>query len=444
MKKLTLDPIQNTAAQYICCTPQAMLALPMGIGKTAITLQAISTLLASGDVRRCLVVAPLVVAQLTWPAECKKWAFPGGVAIAVGAPTTRQAACEGEAALVIVNYENLAWLAGAGLLARFDMIVFDEVTKLKSPSGRAFKTLRHKLKTIHRRVGLSGTIVTEGLPELYGQYLMLDGGARLGTNKERYLRKWFYPTDYQQRKWLPKPGGEEAIRAAIQDITFTVSEDDYEASLPELKTTTRTFALCRNVMRYYKEMEGSGVIVDLDVEAPNAGVRSQKLRQLAAGFVYGANEVITINTCRTAFLRTLAPWDSPVVVVYNFDEELDQIQAAFPDAECLTGKTASAKRELVARWNAGNVPMLLLHPKSAGHGLNLQFGGHILVWYSRPWSRDQYEQVIARLRRRGQPSPVVEMTILEAENTIDEWVTEVLQTKGDLSDAFMQYLKQGN
>ena len=424
---------QHQATTFIKEHPQAAILLGMGLGKTIITLTAIwGLLLDTFEARRVLVIAPLRVARDTWPTEVLKWDHLDGltVAVAVGTRQQRLNALAAGAMVTVINRENIPWLVKTlGGQWPFDMVVIDELSSFKNHKAARFKALSSVRPHIHRIVGLTGTPAANGLEDLWAQFKLLDGGERLGRYITRYRERWFTPdrrNGMQVFSYKPRPGAEAEIYEAIGDITLSMKTTDY-LDLPELTITTVPVELNPKERNVYERMVRD-MVVDLDgvvVDAANAAALSGKLLQLVSGAVYNeTGQTIEVHERKLDALEDLleAANGQSLLVAYWHKHDAARIQACFPQARQLQ------TTDDFEAWNAGEVPLALIHPASAGHGLNLQSGGHLLVWFSLTWSLELYQQTNARLHRQGQTQPVT-ITHLAAKNTIDEQVLAALEAK---------------
>jgi hypothetical protein len=382
-----------------------------------------------------LVVAPLKVCNKVWRTEHQNWEHLQhlDVAIATGTEATRKAAIESGAQITVINFENLKWLfKHYGKTHGFDGLIVDELSKLKTSGGTNFKALRPQRKKFNWVVGMTGTPVSEDWLGLYGQMLIVDGGVRLGTRQDRYKEKYFYPTDYNQYNWALRDGSSEAIADVISDVVHVMP--DYRDALPDISYITIDVVLPEQARDVYDELRDT--FVTGDIEASNAAVLSGKLQQAAAGFLY--REDADAVVLHTAKLDALAGWvgNTPVMVVYWFKWELAQLLARYPEAMTLDEEGA------VEEWNAGRLNVLLVHPRSGGHGLNLAQGGSLVVWLSPTWSRDLYEQTNARLWRRGQTSGVRVVELL-AVDTVDGVVAARVDSKAAYHKLLLSHLAGG-
>ena len=412
-----------------------------------ITLTAISNLMLTGEAERVLVIAPLNVARTVWQEECLKWDHLKDIRCSkiLGTAQERKAAMKADADLYIINRENTQWLVGECIKAKhwpYDMVVIDELSSFKSRAAERFKALIKARKRIQRIVGLTGTPAPNGLIDLWPQVYLMDMGERLGRTIGSYREKYFRPDKYNYRtgqtySYALLPGADQLIYDRIRDITVSMSAADY-VQLPDRIDRTIPVELSKKDMQEYKRF-ARDLVLELDddeITAASAAVLCNKLLQYTSGEIYDAkHDVKPVHTAKLDALKELIDTaTSPVLVFYGFRHEVERIKKAIPDAVQLEGA------EQVEAWNRGEIPVLLAHPDSAGHGLNLQAGGHIIVWYSLTWSLEKYQQACARLHRRGQQQPVI-IHHLVATGTIDERVMAVLQGKADTQDALLDAVK---
>lgn len=429
---------QTQATEFIETHPQAAVFLGLGMGKTVITLTAIwNLLLDSFQVRRVLIIAPLRVARDTWPAEAAKWDHLAGLtlAIAVGTKQDRLDALARNAMVTVINRENVPWLVKQlGGAWPFDMVIIDELSSFKNHRAQRFKALAAIRHQVTRIVGLTGTPASNGLMDLCAQFQLLDEGQRLGRFISHYRNRWFVPdkrNGMQVFTYKPRPGAEDEIYAAISDITLSMRTTDH-LQLPELTITTQTVTLDGREREVYERLRDE-MVLDLNgqiVDAANAAALSGKLLQLASGAIYDEHgETIEVHGRKLDALEDLieAANGQPLLVAYWFKHDLQRIRQRFPEAREL--KTSAD----IEAWNAREIPLALIHPASAGHGLNLQAGGSLLIWFSLTWSLELYQQTNARLYRQGQREPVT-ITHLATTGTLDEAVLKALEAK-DLTQA---------
>lgn len=438
---------QRQAIDFILTHPQAAIFLGLGMGKTLISLTAIwSLLLDSFQVRRVLVIAPLQVARDTWPAELAKWEHLKDLtmAVAIGSEKQRLAALNQQAMVTVINRENVPWLVnhyGAGSWP-FDMVVIDELSSFKNHRAKRFKALMYVRHHITRIVGLTGTPASNGLMDLWAEFRLLDGGRRLGRYITKYRTRWFDPDRAYGRQvytYKLKPGAEEEIYQAISDITLSMKTVDY-LKLPELTKVDVPVAMSTAEYAIYKNLKREMVLKlgeDQIIDAANAGVLSGKLLQMASGAVYAdGGQVIHIHDRKLDALEDLieAANDNPVLIAYWWQHDLQRICARFPQARTITSSTD------IIEWNQGAIPIGLIHPASAGHGINLQAGGSILIWFSLPWSLELYLQANGRIYRQGQQKPVTIARIISA-GTIDGEVAAALAQKNITQTALIEAIK---
>ena len=435
---------QDYATAFIEKQPVSCLLLDMGLGKTAITLSAINDLLFdSFDAHRILVIAPLRVARDTWPEELRKWEHLSGLefSVAVGTEAERKAALWKRADIYIINRENVQWLIeDSGLPFDYDMVVVDELSSFKSHQAKRFISLMKVRPKVKRIVGLTGTPSANGLMDLWAEFRLLDLGQRLGRFIGNFRETYFTPDKRNQQvifSYKPKPGAEEAIYRQIADITISMKSTDH-LKMPELLTVEHKVKLSETERDRYDELKCDLVLTlaSGEVTAANAAVLSGKLCQMANGAVYGdEGAVIEIHDRKLDDLEDLIEQANgkPVLIAYWFKHDRNRILERFP-AEQLDGEDS------IRRWNGGKIPVALIHPASAGHGLNLQAGGSTLVWFSLTWSLELYQQTNARIWRQGQKETVV-IHHLVAKNTIDEDVMSALEKKETGQAALLRAVK---
>jgi SNF2 family DNA or RNA helicase len=424
-----LRPYQEQAADFLFEHDRAMILAPVGAGKTAITLTAMRDMVREGHVKRFLVVAPLRVATSVWPQEMPKWAPELTMSICVGTPRERLMAYAADTQVMVVNYDNLQWLAGLNLDI-FDGVVFDELTRLKNPSGARFKALA-KVLDCPIRWGLTGSFTSNGLEDVFGQCKIIDQSL-LGRSKGAFQQQYFYLVNREYGDWQPRPGSLELVMERIKPATFVLEPGEYKDKLPPLHTVEVRMDLPDR--KPYEDMKKDFVtrFPDATAVAVNAAVVTQKLSQMAAGFVYTPEPVWFSGHKFDRLEELLAEnQQANTIVFYNFIEELNELQRRFPHARTV---------DSIDDWNAGRVRLLCLHPKSAGHGLNLQHGGHHIVWLSLPWSLELFEQANGRLHRSGQ-TRAVWCYVMIANQTVDEKIWAALHDKRAISDIAMESLK---
>lgn len=428
---MQLRPYQNQAADFLFETDRAMVLAPVGAGKTALTLVAIRDMIAAGHAKRVLVIAPKRVCLSVWPVECPKWTPELTVSVAVGTPKQRKAALDSGAHIVVANYDTLQQLSTEKL--KFDIIVFDELTRLKNPSGARFKALAKVIDQIPIRWGLTGSFTSNGLEDVFGQCKIIDQRL-LGRSKGAFLQQYFVCINQEYSQWEPRKGALEQVMQRIKPATFVLEPGEYKDKLPPLHVVE---VKCEMDMTDYNTMKRDFVVQFPDTQAiaVNAAVVTSKLQQMASGFVYG-DKTKWISHHKFDRLDELLDENqhANTIIAYGYREELDELKRRYPQAKTLDEENA------VDKWNAGEIPLLLVHPKSAGHGLNLQHGGCHIVFLSLPWSLELYEQTVGRLHRGGQTHDVWCYVFLTT-GTVDERIWDALHAKRGISDVALGALK---
>jgi SNF2 family DNA or RNA helicase len=425
---MKLRDYQETAADFLYEHDRAMILAPVGAGKTAITLTAMWEMLRDEHVKRFLVLAPKRVCTDVWPVEQPKWAPMASIAVAVGTPKERLAALKSNARIVVTNYDNIQWLAEQKL--NFDAIVFDELTKLKNPSGTRFKALLKVMDPITVRWGLTGSFTSNGLEDVFGQCKIVDQSL-LGRAKGAFMQQYFTLVNKDFGDWKPRPGSLELVMHRIKPATFVLEPGEYKDKLPPLHTVEVS---CKMDMADYNKMKKDFVLDD--VVAVNAAVVTQKLQQMSSGFLYSDNGPIWLSSHKFDRLEELLDENqhANTLLVYQYQEELAELKRRFKHLTTLDDERA------IERWNRGEVALLAVHPKSAGHGLNLQHGGHHIVFLSLPWSLELYEQTVGRLHRSGQRHDVWCYVFL-TDATVDQKIWRSLHDKLSLSQIALEALK---
>ena len=424
--------------QSICC-----LMLDMGLGKTVITLTALWQLaLDSFDVSRVLVIAPKRVAEDTWPKELAKWEHLTGLtsSLVLGSAAERKAALQRKAFLYIINRENVTWLV-KNHYWNFDMVVIDELSSFKSNKAERFKAMKKVRPMVTRIVGLTGTPAPNTLLDLWPQMYLMDMGQRLGRFIGGFRDRFFLP-DKRNREiiysYKPREGAEDAIYALISDICISMKAADY-LDMPERIDNRIEVSMSPKEQKLYDDFQKDMVlsIDDEELDAANAASLSNKLLQMANGAVYGEDKkVLPIHDRKLDALEDLveAANGKPLLVAYWYKHDLQRIKARFKNARCID----TAKD--IDDWNAGQIPLALIHPASAGHGLNLQDGGCTIVWFGLTWSLELYQQLNARLWRQGQKHTVVIHHII-TKGTHDEDVMRALENKDTRQSALIEAVR---
>ena len=435
---------QEYATKFVVDNPVSALLLEMGLGKSVITLTAIFDLcLDYFDVGKVLVIAPLRVASSTWPSEIKKWEHLKGLtySVAIGSEQERLSALRKKADIYLINRENVDWLVTkSGLPFDFDMIVIDELSSFKSGQAKRFKSLLKVRPLVKRIVGLTGTPSSNGLMDLWAEFRILDLGARLGRFISHYRNNYFVPDKRNGQiifSYKPRAGAEDEIYKAISDITISMKSADY-LNMPECVMNEVQVELSEKEKKIYDDLKDEMVVGvgAEEIDAVNAAALSNKLLQMASGAVYDENKSVHhIHDRKLDALEDLIEGANgkPVLIAYWFKHDIERIKNRFDVREIKTAKD-------ISDWNSENIPVAVIHPASAGHGLNLQDGGSCLIWFSLTWSLELYQQTNARLHRQGQKDTVVIHHIV-AEDTIDEDVIKALGRKEKTQDSLINAVK---
>ena len=440
---------QEVAIEKIYSTPRVGLFLDMGLGKTVITLTAIDNLMnALFEVSKVLVIAPLRVAEDTWSKECAKWDHLKHLRISkvLGTPAQRRKALVADADIYVINRENVVWLTNElssfGDGWGFDMVVIDELSSFKSSKSKRFRALRKYITGSRRVVGLTGTPAPNGLMDLWSQIYLLDGGERLGKTITGYRARFFVPNQRNATtifNYKPKEQAERSINRLISDICLSMSADDW-LEMPERLDNIRMVRLSDKEFADYEQFERDSYFQFLggEVTAASAAALTGKLLQYSNGAVYSEDKTyIDVHSRKLDELEEIINISNgkPILCFYNFRHDLERITERFPFAVKMKGS------DTIEAWNAGEIPLLVAHPASAGHGLNLQGGGNIIVWFGLNWSLELYQQANARLYRQGQNAESVIIHHIVAENTVDERVMSSLQGKADVQKDLLDSLK---
>jgi len=441
---------QTFAINYIEEHPIAAVLLDMGLGKTSITLTALNDLLFdSFKAHRILVIAPLRVARDTWPAEVDKWDHLQGLicSVAVGTEAERRSALLKPADIYIINRENVQWLIEESKLPfNFDTVVVDELSSFKNYQAKRFRAMMKVRPTVKRIIGLTGTPSANGLMDLWAEFRLLDMGARLGRFISHYRLDYFQPDKRNGQvifSYRPLPGAEQRIYDKISDITISMKSTDH-LKMPELVSSEYTVHLSDEELQRYDELK-SDLVLQLpngEITAANAAALTGKLCQMANGAIYTDDgSTITIHDRKLDALEDIieAAGDKPLLVAYWFKHDLVRITERLQKLHVPYSKLDSA--ESIKRWNDGELPVALVHPASAGHGLNLQSGGSCIVWFGLTWSLELYQQTNARLWRQGQSAKTVVVQHIVTKGTIDERILKVLSKKDSTQAALIEAVK---
>ena len=441
---------QKYAIEYIETHPVSAILLGCGLGKTSIALTAIDDMLHDTfEIRKVLVVAPIRVCTNSWPDEIRKWDHLSDLrfSVAVGTREERLAALKADADVFIINRENLPWLVEeSGLPFDYDMCVLDELSSFKnwqSKRFRAFMKVRLRLKRV---VGMTGTPSSNGLMDLFAEYRCLDMGERLGRFIGRYREAYFSPDRRNGNiiySYKPLPGAEDEIYRRIGDITISMRSTDF-LDMPELVTSEYTVSLDDAEREKYDAMKRDLLLrfPDGEVTAANAASLSGKLSQMANGAVYADDGSVTaVHDRKLDALEDIieSANGSPLLIAYWYKHDLERISERLHQLNIHFARLD--KPEDIRRWNSGEYPVMLIHPASAGHGLNLQHGGSTIVWFSIPWSLELYTQTVDRLFRQGQKSETVSVIHIVTKGTIDGRIVKALKDKDDTQSALIDAVK---
>ena len=441
---------QTYAAEFIETHPVAAVLLDMGLGKTVITLTAIDHLMFDRfDVHKVLVIAPKRVAATSWPDEIEKWDHLRHLryAVAVGSVDERIAALRSDADIYLINRENVTWLIDeSGLPFDYDMVVIDELSSFKSGGTKRFRSLLRVRPKVRRIVGLTGTPAANGLMDLWAEYRLLDMGERLGRFITHYRNAYFAPDKRNGTivySYAPLPGAEEAIYGKIADITISMKCTDY-LRMPECVVNEVKVRMTETEKQKYDALRKDMVLTigDADIDAVNAASLANKLTQMANGAVYDENgKTHVLHSHKLDALEDLieAANGKPVLVAYWFKHDLERIEERLHKLHIPFSRMDT--EDGIRLWNAGAVPVGLIHPASAGHGLNLQAGGSTLIWYGLTWSLELYQQTNARLWRQGQTADTVVLHHIVTERTIDDRIMAALRKKEKTQDTLIEAVK---
>lgn len=439
---------QKMAIEKILTTPRCGLFLDMGLGKTVITLTAVEELIYNSfEISKVLVIAPLRVAEDTWTRECDKWEHLKCLRVSkiLGTPRQRRLALAQDADIYVVNRENVVWLTnelssiGNGWM--FDMVVIDELSSFKSSKAQRFRALRKYITRSKRVVGLTGTPAPNGLIDLWSQVYLLDSGERLGKTVTGYRERYFTPNQRNQTtifNYKLKENAEQSIMSKISDICISMKAEDW-LDMPERMDRVVSVKMSPKQLADYEQFEKDCYMqfAEGEVTAATAATLTNKLLQYSNGAMYMSNgEYAITNEQKLDALAEILDTSNgqPVLCFYSFRHDLERIMNKFNFARKLESSAD------IEDWNNGKIPLLLAHPAGAGHGLNLQAGGNIIVWYGLTWSLELYQQANARLYRQGQQNTVV-IHHLITENTCDERVYESLQGKANVQEDLLKFLK---
>jgi len=438
-----LHGYQQRAVDFVIENPKAALWIDMGLGKTISTLTALTDLKQDKKITKTLIVAPLRVATHTWPAEIANWTHItlSHTVIAGKSKSKRLAALDEDTDLHIINRENIPWLVEHFGHHRwpYDCVVIDESSSFKAHTSKRWKSMRKVLGKVSRMVQLTGTPAPNALLELWPQMFLLDRGERLENSRGKFLTKYCTLVGNPQwNQWVVKPDRADAIHKAVSDVVLRMKADDY-IDLPKRVDINIPVVLPPKARKVYDDMKRDFLVAydGGDILAVNAAVQVNKLCQIANGNLYTEErDFIKIHSAKLDALREIVEsTNEPLLIAYSFKSDLEILKREFPQAVVI-----EKDNTILDKWNDGQIPILLAHPASAGHGLNLQKGGSLIVWYGLSWSLELYQQFNARLHRQGQTKPVRVLHIL-ADNTADQNVLSALMCKTDTQDLLLDVVE---
>lgn len=443
---------QTRAIDWCLNHPRCGLFLPMGAGKTVITLSAISKLKDAGEVNKVLIIAPIRVARSTWPAEIEKWDHTKSLMYSLidGDAKKRTRALEKEADIYIIGKEQVVWLCETvGKRWPFDMVVVDELSTFKNHQAQRFKALKRQVKKFKRFIGLTGTPAPRGIPDLWSQIYLIDAGTRLGKSIGSFRKKYLIPersNGYIVYSWAVRDGGQKEIEEKISDVVMSLDSSEC-VELPDINYINVPIKLSKTVKKRYDTFK-KDLVLELsttDVSASNLGVLCGQLLQFASGQIYTHDPSLPVDTIHDEKIKALSDIltsanGEPVIIYYYFKHELDRIISLL-ESNSLRYSTLEKDSDL-NRWNNHELDVLLLHPASAGHGLNLQAGGSVLIWYTLPnFNLELYQQANARLYRQGQKEKVRVYHLL-IDDSIDIDMMNALQQKEVTQSTLLEALRR--
>ena len=408
---------QTLAIEWCLNKPRCGLFLPMGAGKTVITLTAIANLKKSGEANKVLIIAPIRVARTTWPAEIDKWDHTKSLTYSLvdGDVKKRTRALEQDSDIYIVGKEQVVWLCETvGKSWPFDMVVVDELSTFKNPQAQRFKALKKQVKKFKRFIGLTGTPAPRGIPDLWSQMFLIDAGTRLGKSIGSFRKQYLIPersNGYIVYSWAVRDGAQKEIESKISDVVMSLDSSEC-VELPDINYINVPITLPKTVKKRYDAFKKDLVLelTTTDVSASNLGVLCGQLLQFTSGQIYTHDPSLPVDTIHDEKLKALddlltAANGEPVIIYYYYKHEKERIMTLLKSKKLRVSCLDDEKD--VERWNNHDLDVLLLHPASAGHGLNLQAGGSVIIWYTLPnFNLELYQQANARLYRQGQTEKV--------------------------------------
>jgi len=461
LKLNDLKETQQKAIDRLYEHDATMLIAPKGFGKCVVGYTAIQDLIADDVLDRILVLSTAQVCKEVWNKEADKWEHLTGldvICLTGSSVKERHELMKKDSRVVICNFELMAWLFTEYPEAGFDGLLVDEITKLKAVGGTGFKKIRKFLKHFKWSVGMTADPVAQESVEIYAQMLIIDHGQRLGRNRENFKRKYFMQMDYLGHDWEFQPGGLARLTKVLSDVIFTVDSAAYTEGLPALVDVEVPIRLPEETRGYYIEMAKHNFVYvkNQALEAPNAASMQSKLFQMCCGTVYRTTEDDEFTDRKTAkreevFLHSakmraldklVKSIDTPILISYQFAFQRDQLIEKYDAPVFSASNTKKTNDKIMKMWDSGELPILLIHPKSAGHGLNLQYGNcSDLICLSYFWSADEWDQLIGRIRRRGQKASEVTRYTIFCTDTVEDCVMKpMLEKREDAAELFHEYL----
>jgi SNF2 family DNA or RNA helicase len=438
---------QRRAIQLLLSQAAAGLFLDPGLGKTSICLAALKILFSKGLAKRCLIVAPLRPMYSVWPGEIRKWREFEEMSYTILHGKVKETSLRSSAQIHLINPEGLQWLLESGRVSDYDVLIIDESSKFKDSQTKRFKLLKSYLHLFKRRWILTGTPVPNGLLDLFGQMFILDLGRSLGRFITHYRREFFLP-DFTGYNWTPQPNAFPRIIERISPLLLQLSAEDY-LKMPELDCRTISVSLPPSVMIQYKSLQDEFIAKTEsgEIVAANSAVASGKCRQVANGAVYHEDTSWTpLHDEKLDALESLLEElnGHPVLVLYEFDHDRQRILGRIPDVVDLRGMDGRRLDTAIDSFNRGTIDVLLGHPASMGHGLNLQGSCHHVIWFGITWNLEHYDQAIARVYRQGQRSSHVFVYHIVAKDTLDETVVKTLTAKDRTQQDLLRGINEFN
>ena len=443
---------QLNAVKFLLSRGSSQLWLDPGLGKTSISLKTIQELHKAQQIKRVLIIAPLRPVYAVWPEEIRKWDDFRHMPYTILHGQHKDKAFESPALIHIINFDGLAWLSK--MVKKhpskfpYDMLIVDEISYLKNTRTQRFKALATMLDNFKRRIGLTGSPAPNSLLDIFGPQLVIDRGATFGKYVTHFRTAFFFPTGYGGYTWILQPGAEKKIHGLLANKVLRMAAKDY-LDLPELIMNKVYVTLPEPAMKLYKELEKK-LMTDINegtVTASTAAVAIGKCQQIANGAVYldgPEKEVSEIHDAKLEAVEELVSGleGQPCLIAFHFQHDLKRLKKLFPDAAVIgSGVTGDELLSIVERWNTGQIPVLLAHPQSAGHGLNLQGAGNAVIWFSNTWSLEHHDQFIRRLWRQGQRNNIIVHNII-AKKTIDEAIVKAVESKDNTQQSLMSAIKE--